>query len=293
MVRALHYVFKIGNREKAYDFFINILGMKVLRHEEFEEGCKATCNGPYNGKWSKTMVGYGEEDKHFVIELTYNYPIGSYKLGNDFKGIYIESSAVFNTCKEQRKGEITACGLLHLYDPDGHSFFVKESSRQINQIYKISLNTPDLNKTIDYWNRLLGMEVLTKDDHHCLLSYGNGQCSLEWCKIDSPLERGTAFGRIAFAVPTEELEPLEKKIRKEGGIVQTPLVQLDTPGKATVHVVILVDPNEHEICFVGDEGFRKLSRLDPKGDFLLKDAMKNDKSYDWFRGGKPEAVDGI
>lgn len=30
------------------------------------------------------MVGYGPEDDHFVIELTYNYEIGSYRLGNDF-----------------------------------------------------------------------------------------------------------------------------------------------------------------------------------------------------------------
>jgi len=39
------------------DFFTNILGMKILRHEEFEEGCDAQCNGPYSGKWSKTMTG--------------------------------------------------------------------------------------------------------------------------------------------------------------------------------------------------------------------------------------------
>ena len=49
------------------------LALQVLRHEEFEEGCAATCNGPYNGKWSKTMVGYGPEANHFVVELTYNY----------------------------------------------------------------------------------------------------------------------------------------------------------------------------------------------------------------------------
>lgn len=30
------------------------------------------------------MIGYGDEDNHFVIELTYNYGIKSYKLGNDF-----------------------------------------------------------------------------------------------------------------------------------------------------------------------------------------------------------------
>jgi len=31
------------------------------------------------------MIGYGAEDSHFVLELTYNYGIGSYQLGNDFQ----------------------------------------------------------------------------------------------------------------------------------------------------------------------------------------------------------------
>lgn len=39
---------------------------------------------PYDGKWSKTMVGFGPEDDHFVAELTYNYGVGEYRLGNDF-----------------------------------------------------------------------------------------------------------------------------------------------------------------------------------------------------------------
>lgn len=39
---------------------------------------------PYDGKWSKTMVGFGPEDDHFVAELTYNYGVGEYRIGNDF-----------------------------------------------------------------------------------------------------------------------------------------------------------------------------------------------------------------
>lgn len=31
------------------------------------------------------MVGFGPEDEHFVVELTYNYGVGEYKLGNDFR----------------------------------------------------------------------------------------------------------------------------------------------------------------------------------------------------------------
>ena len=49
----------------------DLLGMKVLRHEEFDSGCPATCNGPYNNLWSKTMIGYGPEDANFVeAEIT-------------------------------------------------------------------------------------------------------------------------------------------------------------------------------------------------------------------------------
>lgn len=31
------------------------------------------------------MIGYGSEDNHFVIELTYNYGIKTYAMGNDFQ----------------------------------------------------------------------------------------------------------------------------------------------------------------------------------------------------------------
>lgn len=31
------------------------------------------------------MIGYGSEDDHFVLELTYNYTVKEYKRGNDFQ----------------------------------------------------------------------------------------------------------------------------------------------------------------------------------------------------------------
>lgn len=50
---------------------------------------------PYDGKWSKTMVGFGPEDDHFVAELTYNYGVGEYHLGNDFLVIFLFEMTVF------------------------------------------------------------------------------------------------------------------------------------------------------------------------------------------------------
>ena len=67
--------------------------------------------------------------------------------------------------------------------------------------------------------------------------------------------------------------------------VHTPYVSLDTPGKATVQVVILQDPDGHEICFVGDVGFRDLSQMDPEAPKLLAEAMEQDKSDEFAEKG--------
>lgn len=56
------------------------------------------------------------------------------------------------------------------------------------------------------------------------------------------------------------------------------MISLETPGKATVRVIILADPDGHEICFVDDEAFKQLSQVDPEGDELLTKYIKSDKS---------------
>uniref|UniRef100_A0A1I8FC50 VOC domain-containing protein n=1 Tax=Macrostomum lignano TaxID=282301 RepID=A0A1I8FC50_9PLAT len=88
MIRALHFVFKVGDRFRTAEFYRKVLGMRFLRHEEFTEGCAAHATG----RWSKSMVGYGPEDEHFVLELTYNYGIGRYAAGNDFAGIVVSAT---------------------------------------------------------------------------------------------------------------------------------------------------------------------------------------------------------
>lgn len=277
MPRALHYVFKIGNRKASRDFFLDVMRMKVLRHEEFYEGCKATCNGPYDGKWSKTMVGYGSEADHFVLELTFNYPVSSYELGNDFEGIYIQSSEVLESCRKHNLGKELSNGYLKVVDPDGHAFYIRDGQHNGDPIYAVALNTNNLEKTVDYWSRLLGMEMLSRDDKSCALNFESNQCQLLWKEIPTTLRRGSGFGRIAFAIPTDKLEPLQAAMEKEKQVIQTPLVKLDTPDKAAVQVVILADPNEHEICFVGEEAFSELSLVDPDGDRLLITAIEENK----------------
>ncbi|XP_019401270.1 PREDICTED: glyoxalase domain-containing protein 4 [Crocodylus porosus] len=284
--RALHFVFKAGRRGPAARFYRELLGMSALRHEEFAQGCKAACNGPYDGKWSKTMVGYGPEDNHFVIELTYNYGVGEYRLGNDFLGITLVSSQAVNNARNMGWPiKEVAKGMFETEAPGGYKFYLedKEQPKQ-DPVLKVALAVSDLQKSVNYWSNLLGMKIYEKDEEkqRALLGYGDNQCKLELQGIGGAVDHGTAFGRIAFSCPKDELPHIEALMKKEEQKILTPLVSLDTPGKATVQVVILADPDGHEICFVGDEAFRELSKVDPEGNKLLDDAMAADKSDEWF-----------
>jgi len=143
--RALHYVFKISEREKTIDFFQNTLRMLPLRHEEFKEGCAAACNGPYDNQWSKTMMGYGAEDTNFVVELTYNYTIGSYKLGNDFQGLTISVPesfvAKFEEIDQDKNGYVAA--------PDGYRFYYEKGKDF--RIKTVKLACTSLKDSVVYW----------------------------------------------------------------------------------------------------------------------------------------------
>lgn len=291
--RALHFVFKVGDRKETAKFYREVLGMKVLRHEEFEEGCKASCNGPYDGKWSKTMVGYGAEDNHFVVELTYNYGISNYVLGNDYQGITIVSSEAIANAKRLNWPVTSEDGLLVVKAPGGYKFYLIDRPQPTNAdpVQKVAIGVSNLEKSLDYWHKKCGLKIYSQSSDKALLGYGDGQCKLELKNLKTAINHASAFGRIAFACPSSELAGLQKLMNDAGHKILTPLVSLDTPGKATVQVVILADPDGHEICFVGDEAFRSLSQVDPKAEELLSEAIKADRSDEWFaKKGRAKAT---
>ena len=90
------------------------------------------------------------------------------------------------------------------------------------------------------------MKVLSRDDKQARLTYDEAkQATLRLVATPNvAVDHATAFGRIAFALPTPDLPPLEQKVANADnlGSVKTPLVVLPTPGKADVQVIILEDP---------------------------------------------------
>jgi len=277
MRRALHWVFKIGDRAQTVNF-LRGLGMKVLRHEEFKEGCDAACNGPYQGRWSKTMIGYGVEDTNFVLELTYNYGIDKYELGNDFLGLHIESSEVFAASG----GEVTEEGSKSLASPDGYLFHLKnKSAPSSGPVSGITLASTNIEATVEFWSKILGLTVFEQSENQAILGFDESQAFVRFVH-QAEVNHAKAYGRVAFSVPISELADAEKLALEKGHKILTPFVTLKTDGKADVSVVIFGDPDGYEICFVGDEGFRELSQFDPEGSNLLDKAMEEDKSNEWF-----------
>lgn len=267
---------KVANLESSIKFYRNRLGMKILRHEVFEKGCEAACNGPYDGKWSKTMIGFGPEDQHFVLELTYNYSIDGYKEGNMLNYIQIDLKASdFDKLSESE---------VHC-DPDSYPIRLCKSNGYVSKISQVCLRSSNLTNSVRYWSEILDIkcEKVVENPHSQVdLQFPGHDFTLRLLDDRAEVQSGSNYGRIAFSCPSDKLEAIQKKIEDSNYKILTPFVSLDTPGKATVQVVILADPDGHEICFVGDEGFRELSKVDPEGDALLEKALQEDKSREWF-----------
>ncbi|CAM9323093.1 unnamed protein product, partial [Phaeothamnion confervicola] len=74
----MHVVYRVGDIDKSVKFYQDVLGMKLLRFRDVPDE-----------NYSNAFLGYGTESKgeHFSIELTYNYGVTSYNLGDGFRGM--------------------------------------------------------------------------------------------------------------------------------------------------------------------------------------------------------------
>lgn len=69
--------------------------------------------------------------------------------------------------------------------------------------------------------------------------------------LGEPINHATAYGRIAFSVPTADLESYQENAKNNQYKILTPFVTLDTPGKASVSVVIFADPVRfNDLCLL-------------------------------------------
>lgn len=80
-MRLLHTMLRVGNLDKSIDFYTNVLGMRVLRRNDYPDG-----------KFTLAFVGYQDEAEGAVIELTHNWDTDKYDLGSGYGHIALKST---------------------------------------------------------------------------------------------------------------------------------------------------------------------------------------------------------
>ncbi len=97
-MRILHTMLRVTNLERSLAFYTEVLGMKLLRTSE---------NPEY--KYTLAFVGFSDESEGAVIELTYNWGVDSYDMGNAYGHIALGVDDVAQTCDNIRKagGNVT------------------------------------------------------------------------------------------------------------------------------------------------------------------------------------------
>jgi len=80
---------RVSDIKKSISFYTKVLGMDVLR----------TFDQPEQG-FSLTFLGYAKESETCVLELTYNYGVNKYDLGNAFGHIAIGVEDCYSACNK-------------------------------------------------------------------------------------------------------------------------------------------------------------------------------------------------
>jgi lactoylglutathione lyase len=119
-MRILHTMLRVGDLQRAIDFYTQVLGMKLLR----------TTDRP-DQKYSLAFVGYESNPEQAEIELTYNYGVDRYEQGSAYGHIALGVPDVYAACDRIRKagGNITrepgpvkggTTVIAFVTDPDGY-----------------------------------------------------------------------------------------------------------------------------------------------------------------------------
>ena len=119
-MRILHTMLRVGNLERSIRFYTEVLGMRLLRRHDYPEG-----------KFTLAFVGFQDEAKGAVLELTYNWGVEKYEPGTGYGHVAIEVEDAYRACElvKQRGGSVVreagpmkhgATIIAFVEDPDGY-----------------------------------------------------------------------------------------------------------------------------------------------------------------------------
>ncbi|ONK60988.1 uncharacterized protein A4U43_C08F24820 [Asparagus officinalis] len=163
--RFLHAVYRVGDLERTIKFYTECFGMTLLRKRDVPEE-----------KYSNAFLGFGPEDSHFVVELTYNYGVDKYDIGTGFGHFAIATQDVYKLVEDirARGGTITRepgpvkggkSVIAFVKDPDGYIFELIQREPTPEPLCQVMLRVGDLDRSIKFYEKACGMKLLRKIDN--------------------------------------------------------------------------------------------------------------------------------
>ncbi len=119
-MRILHTMLRVGDLQRAIDFYTRVLGMTLLRTKDNPEH-----------QYTLAYLGYGTNPEHAELELTYNYGVTQYEMGKAYGHLAIGVPDVYQACDtiKAKGGTVTreagpvkggTTVIAFIRDPDGY-----------------------------------------------------------------------------------------------------------------------------------------------------------------------------
>ena len=119
-MRILHTMIRVGDLDKSLAFYTEVLGMRLLRRNDYPEG-----------KFTLAFVGYQEEADGPVLELTHTWGVERYEIGTGYGHIALAVDDAYAACEQikVRGGKVTREAgpmkggtrvIAFVEDPDGY-----------------------------------------------------------------------------------------------------------------------------------------------------------------------------
>lgn len=260
--RMLHVVYRVGDMDRTIKFYTECLGMKLLRKRDIPEE-----------RYTNAFLGYGPEDSHFVIELTYNYGVDKYDIGSGFGhfGIAVDDVAKTVDLIKAKGGTVTRepgpvkggkSIIAFVEDPDGYKFELIERGPTPEPLCQVMLRVGDLDRAISFYEKAFGMELLRRRDNPeykytiAMMGYGpedkSAVLELTYNYGVTEYDKGNAYAQIAIG--TDDVYKTAEAVKLFGGKITREPGPL--PGIST-KITACLDPDGWKTVFVDNIDFLK------------------------------------
>ncbi|PON94632.1 Glyoxalase I [Trema orientale] len=260
--RMLHVVYRVGDLDKTIKFYTECLGMKLLRKRDIPED-----------RYTNAFLGFGPEDSHFVVELTYNYGVDKYDIGTGFGhfGVAVEDVARTVEIIKAKGGTVTrepgpveggSTIIAFIEDPDGYKFELLERGPTPEPLCQVMLRVGDLDRAINFYKKAFGMELLRVRDNPnykytiAVMGYGpedkNAVLELTYNYGVTEYDKGNGYAQIAIG--TDDVYKTAEAVKLSGGKIilePGPLPGINTK------ITACLDPDGWKSVFVDNVDFLK------------------------------------